>query len=110
MKEFTKTLRVKDNKPYLIIVSILLLITVLIVVLKNPFFTNDTEFAIKDPDEITKIVLDDKNRTLTLELTEAEIARRMAELPPWEPAVRSGYLRRYAQAVTSASTGAVFRE
>ena len=50
------------------------------------------------------------NRTLTLELTEAEIARRMAELPPWEPAVKSGYLLRYAQAVTSASTGAVFRE
>jgi hypothetical protein len=31
-------------------------------------------------------------------------------LPPWEPSVRRGYLRRYARAVTSASTGAVFGE
>jgi len=58
---------VKGYKPYLIIVSVLLLITVLIVVLKKPFLTNDTEFAIKDPDEVTKIVLDDENRTLTME-------------------------------------------
>ena len=57
----------KDNKPYLFIFGALLLLTVLIVVLKKPFLANDTEFAIKDPDEVTKIVLDDKNRTLTLE-------------------------------------------
>ena len=37
-------------------------------------------------------------------------ARRLADLPPWEPSVRSGYLRRYAQAVTSACTGAVYRD
>jgi dihydroxy-acid dehydratase len=45
-----------------------------------------------------------------LDIAEAEIARRQTELSPWEPTVRSGYLRRYARVVTSASTGAVFRE
>jgi dihydroxy-acid dehydratase len=56
------------------------------------------------------IGVDIPNRSLTLKVPEAEIARRMAELGPWEPAVKTGYLHRYAQAVTSASTGAVFRE
>jgi dihydroxy-acid dehydratase len=56
------------------------------------------------------IRIDIPNRTLALEVPEAEVDRRVAELPPWEPAVKTGYLRRYAQAVTSASTGAVFRE
>ncbi|MQY79593.1 MAG: hypothetical protein GH151_10450 [Bacteroidetes bacterium] len=62
----------KDNKPYLFIFGALLLLIVLIVVLKKPFLTNDTEFAIKDLDEVTKIVLDDKNRTLTLEKKDFE--------------------------------------
>ena len=57
-----------------------------------------------------RIRIDIPQRTLTLEVDEGEIARRLAALPPWEPPVKSGYLRRYAQAVTSASTGAVFRE
>ncbi|UCC62862.1 MAG: dihydroxy-acid dehydratase [Anaerolineae bacterium] len=57
-----------------------------------------------------RIGIDIPNRALSLDVPEAEIARRLAELPPWEPAVKRGYLRRYAQAVTSASTGAVFRE
>ena len=39
----------------------------MIVVLKKPFLTNDTEFAIKDTDKVTKIILDDKDRTLTQE-------------------------------------------
>ena len=56
------------------------------------------------------IRIDLPQRTLTLELPEAEISRRLADLPPWEPAIDSGYLRRYAQAVTSACTGAVFQE
>jgi len=72
LKEFTKTLLVKDNKPYLIVVGALLLIAILVVVLKNPFLTNDTEFAIKDTDEVTKIVLDDKNCILTMENKETQ--------------------------------------
>jgi dihydroxy-acid dehydratase len=62
---------------------------------------------VRDGDPIR---IDLPNRTLALELSEAEIARRTTELRPWEPSIKSGYLRRYAQAVTSASTGAVFRE
>jgi dihydroxy-acid dehydratase len=56
------------------------------------------------------IQIDIPNHTLDLGLPEQEVKRRLAELPVWEPAVKSGYLRRYAQAVTSASTGAVFQE
>ncbi len=56
------------------------------------------------------IRIDIPNRKLELGLPGEEIERRLAELPKWEPPVRSGYLRRYAQAVTSASTGAVFQE
>jgi dihydroxy-acid dehydratase len=63
--------------------------------------------VVRDGDPIR---IDLANRTLDLDLPEAEIARRLAELPVWEPSVQSGYLRRYAQAVTSASTGAVFQE
>ncbi|HSR29403.1 MAG TPA: dihydroxy-acid dehydratase, partial [Anaerolineae bacterium] len=56
------------------------------------------------------IHIDIPNRRLDLGVHEAEVARRLADLPKWEPVVQSGYLRRYAQAVTSACTGAVFKE
>jgi dihydroxy-acid dehydratase len=56
------------------------------------------------------IYIDIDAHRLDLDLPEAEIARRLAALPPWEPASKTGYLRRYAQFVTSASTGAVFSE
>jgi len=62
--------------------------------------------AVRDGDAIT---IDLPNRRLSVDLSTAEIAGRLAALPPWQPRVRTGYLRRYAQAVTSASTGAVFR-
>jgi dihydroxy-acid dehydratase len=63
--------------------------------------------AVRDGDLIT---IDIPNHRLTLELSETEIAARLAALAPWRPDDQPGYLRRYAQAVTSASTGAVFRE
>jgi dihydroxy-acid dehydratase len=63
--------------------------------------------VVRDHDPIR---IDIPNRTLTLDLPEDEIARRLESLPLWQPPIRTGYLRRYAQAVTSASTGAVFRE
>jgi dihydroxy-acid dehydratase len=63
--------------------------------------------VVRDGDPIR---IDIPRRTLALEVAEAEVARRLAELQPWEPPVRTGYLRRYAQAVTSASTGAVLQE
>ena len=56
------------------------------------------------------IAIDIPGRTLSLAVPEAEIADRLSALAPWEPSVRSGYLRRYARAVTSASTGAILRE
>jgi dihydroxy-acid dehydratase len=55
------------------------------------------------------IRIDIGDRRLDLLVDAAELARRRAALPPWEPAVKTGYLRRYAELVTSASTGAVFQ-
>jgi dihydroxy-acid dehydratase len=55
------------------------------------------------------IHIDIPARSLNLGVDRGEIERRLTELPAWEPSVSSGYLRRYAQAVTSACTGAVFR-
>jgi dihydroxy-acid dehydratase len=43
-----------------------------------------------------------------LKVSEAEIQRRLAGLPPFEPKVKRGWLARYARFVTSADTGAVF--
>jgi dihydroxy-acid dehydratase len=62
---------------------------------------------VRDGDPIR---IDIPNRTLDLDVPQAELERRLAELPPWVPPIKSGYLRRYAQAVTSACTGAVFQE
>jgi dihydroxy-acid dehydratase len=56
------------------------------------------------------IHIDIPNHRLTLQVDEAEIARRLAALPAWEPRIRHGYLGRYARSVTSASTGVAFRE
>ncbi len=55
------------------------------------------------------IAVDIPAHSLTLELPEVEIERRLAEVTAWQPKVKSGYLKRYAEAVTSASTGAVFK-
>jgi dihydroxy-acid dehydratase len=45
---------------------------------------------------------------LELKVSDEEIARRLAELPKFEPKVKRGWLARYLQHVTSADTGAVF--
>ncbi|MFH1085491.1 MAG: dihydroxy-acid dehydratase, partial [Chloroflexota bacterium] len=63
--------------------------------------------ALCDGDAIT---IDIPNRRLSVALSEAEMAARLAAVPPFEPKVREGYLKRYAQLVTSASTGAVFQD
>ncbi|MDY6916984.1 MAG: dihydroxy-acid dehydratase [Chloroflexota bacterium] len=54
------------------------------------------------------IVIDIPGNRVGVMLTDDEIQSRLAELPPFEPKVKTGYLRRYAEQVTSASTGAVF--
>ena len=46
-------------------------------------------------------------RTLNVKLNEAEIQSRLAALPPFQPNVKSKWLKRYSHFVTSADTGAV---
>jgi dihydroxy-acid dehydratase len=54
------------------------------------------------------IEIDLDQRTLNLLVDPAEVQRRLAALPPFEPDIPSRWLRRYARLATSASTGAVF--
>ncbi len=54
-----------------------------------------------------KIKIDAIGRTINVDLTDEEIARRLEELPEHELKVKRGWLGRYAQHVTSANTGAV---
>jgi dihydroxy-acid dehydratase len=63
--------------------------------------------AVQDGDTI---IIDIPDRRLELAVGAAEVASRLEALPPFEPKVRGGYLRRYARAVTSASRGAVLWE
>lgn len=56
-----------------------------------------------------RIVLDIPNRRLDLEVTDAEIKKRMSQWKPREPKVKSGWLARYVRLVTSANTGAVLK-
>ncbi len=63
--------------------------------------------ALKDGDIIT---IDIPNSILGVKLNQEEIERRLASLPPFEPKIKTGYLKRYADKVTSASTGAVFAD
>ncbi len=56
------------------------------------------------------IQIDIPHHRIELQVSEAELAERLAALPPFEPRVQGGYLRRYARLVTSASTGAVFED
>jgi dihydroxy-acid dehydratase len=60
--------------------------------------------ALRDGDIIR---IDIPNRRLDLELSESEINDRLVQLPKFEFKVKKGYLRRYAEMVTSGSTGAV---
>jgi len=61
--------------------------------------------ALRDGDII---VIDIPNHKIDVELSEEEIAKRLSQLPEFEPKIKTGYLSRYAQRVTSASRGAVF--
>jgi dihydroxy-acid dehydratase len=61
--------------------------------------------AVRDGDII---VIDIPKCKLDVELSKAEIKGRLADLPPFKPKVTTGYLKRYSEKVSSASTGAVF--
>jgi len=47
---------------------------------------------------------------LEVELSQKELKQRLASLPSFEPKIKTGYLKRYSDKVSSASTGAVFAE
>jgi dihydroxy-acid dehydratase len=61
--------------------------------------------AIRDGDIIE---IDIPNNKLDVRLSEGEIQKRLADLPEFEPKIKSGYLARYATMVSSADKGAVF--
>jgi dihydroxy-acid dehydratase len=61
--------------------------------------------AVKEGDIIE---IDIPNNKLNVKLTDKEIKERLSKLPKFEPKIKTGYLARYIEKVTSASTGAVF--
>jgi dihydroxy-acid dehydratase len=56
------------------------------------------------------INIDIPNYKLSVELTDKEITARRNKLPAFESRIKTGYLSRYIDYVTSASTGAVFKK
>lgn len=54
-----------------------------------------------------KITLDINNYTITLEVSDGELAKRRAAWKPLPPKVTTGYLARYAKLVSSADKGAI---
>jgi len=54
------------------------------------------------------IEIDIPNNQLSVALTDKEIQTRLSKLKPFTPRVKTGYLRRYAEKVGSASTGAIY--
>ena len=62
--------------------------------------------ALRDGDIIK---IDIPHYKLEVELSDKEVADRLARLAEFEPKVKAGYLRYYAEKVSSASTGAVFK-
>jgi dihydroxy-acid dehydratase len=56
------------------------------------------------------IAIDIPAKKLNLQVSDAELEKRHKAWRPKQPAITSGYLARYAKMVTSASTGAIFRD
>jgi dihydroxy-acid dehydratase len=61
--------------------------------------------ALQDGDMINIDIPDHK---LEVELSQKELEQRLASLPSFESKIKTGYLKRYSDKVSSASTGAVF--
>lgn len=56
-----------------------------------------------------RIRIDANKRTMNLDVSKAEIARRLKALPPFVSKVQRGWLARFSAFVTSADTGATLR-
>jgi len=61
--------------------------------------------ALRNGDIININIPDHK---LEVELSQQELEQRLTSLPLFEPRIKTGYLKRYSDKVSSASTGAVF--
>ena len=61
--------------------------------------------ALRDGDIIS---INIPNHKLEVELSPKELKQRLASLPSFESKIKTGYLKRYSDKVSSASTGAVF--
>ncbi len=61
---------------------------------------------VRDGDMIS---IDIPSKSINLKVSEEEIEKRRSEWKAPEPKITKGYMARYAQMVTSASTGAVFK-
>jgi dihydroxy-acid dehydratase len=71
------------------------------------------EAACRGPIAVIKegdiISIDIPNYKISVKLSDKEIKGRLAKLPEFESKIKTGYLKRYVEHVTSASTGAVFK-
>ena len=56
------------------------------------------------------IAIDIPKKTINLKVSSDELKKRQKAFKPRQPAIKSGYLARYAKLVTSASTGAIFKD
>jgi dihydroxy-acid dehydratase len=56
------------------------------------------------------VLIDIDNHKLNVELSDKVLTDRLSKLPKFEPKVKTGYLKRYLDHVTSASDGAVLRD
>jgi dihydroxy-acid dehydratase len=56
------------------------------------------------------IAIDIPAKKLNLKVSNEELAKRRKTLKPFKPRITTGYLARYAKVVTSASTGAIFKD
>jgi len=63
--------------------------------------------ALLEPGDV--VIIDVDERLIEVQIDAAELARRQAAWVEPEPKVQTGWLRRYAKAVTSANTGAVLK-
>jgi dihydroxy-acid dehydratase len=56
------------------------------------------------------VAIDIPKKKITLKVSAEELKARKKAFKPWTPRITTGYLSRYAKLVTSASTGAVFKD